>query len=127
MVDYTIANNTEVELLITHNKNITFITDKEACVNLELSIKPQIGNAPFVLNLSIEANFKWIGFDESTIISLLTQNAPSLLISFARPVISTITGSSGLLPFYLPLINFEDDMDDTENILNKLKKIKQEF
>lgn len=77
---------------------------------VELSIK--VGDqkpekAPFFIQLSIQAIFKWDNvYTEDTVQSLLSVNAPALLLGYARPLISTITGMSPYPTYNIPFYNF---------------------
>ena len=103
--------------LTENNKRIknTFEThisrDKEDCKAIvELNIK--IGdmdqaNAPFFVDLSIQASFKWEDiYTEDTVQSLLSINAPALLLTYARPMVATITSLSPYPSYNIPFYNF---------------------
>lgn len=69
-------------------------------------------HTPFVLNIEMQANFKWIDeFSKSEVSTLLNQNAPALLLSYMRPIISEIT-SYGFNSFMLPFIDFSKNNKD---------------
>ena len=56
------------------------------------------------------ANFRWSeALDEQRRDSLLKQNAPALLVSYARPIIAMITNASRFPAFNIPFINFTED------------------
>ena len=95
------------------HRNITRIEQKnEAIVELtiELGCDEKSINSPFALKITIGAIFSWDNtLDEEMINSLLTFNAPALLIGYARPVISNITINS-MGAYDLPFISFADEM-----------------
>lgn len=114
--------NKKHSINITHTKSIKEISSNEALVNLDLTIKAVEKPTPFIVDMSICAQFKWGEMDYELVKDLLNQNAPSLLISFARPIILNFTCSSGFAPFYLPYIDFSNEpsadiikADDTDN------------
>lgn len=62
---------------------------------------------PFSLELTMKAIFRWNDeFDDKTIDSLLSVNAPTLLLSYARPIVSMITTSSPIGSYNIPFYNF---------------------
>ena len=80
---------------------------------------PQNGHGydpTFALLFVIMANFEWDEtYDSETINNLLLINAPSLLLGYARPIISNITSNS-IGQYDLPFMNFvsSDDILSTE-------------
>lgn len=76
-----------------------------ASVELTLEIGEVGENIPFVINISQYANFKW-GADMEDVDELLSQNAPALLLSYMRPIISLITAASKYPAYNLPYMNF---------------------
>ena len=53
------------------------------------------------------ANFRWMeGFEKEQIDLLVSQNAPALLLSYARPIISMTTNASHYPAYNIPFINF---------------------
>lgn len=78
--------------------------EKEAVVSLKLIIGDKSESYPFHISIVMSANFsctKKEFFDK-----LLKTNAPALLLSYARPVISLITTQAGYPSFNLPFMNF---------------------
>lgn len=78
--------------------------DNVAFVILKLSIGDESNKYPFYIKMSITAKFKNTGngnFD-----SLLDVNAPALLLSYSRPIISFMTSQCGFKPFNIPYMNF---------------------
>ena len=98
------ANNIEVL-----RRNDT--DSKEARVTLELLLflDSDFKDVPFNLKLSAEGHFVW---DESLhenhdqLDILLNQNAPAIIYSYLRPVVTSTTLNAGLPPLVIPLINF---------------------
>ena len=55
------------------------------------------------------AKIKWNSeLEDSKVNSFLNQNAPALLLSYARPIISMITNASRFPAYNIPFINFAD-------------------
>lgn len=80
--------------------------NKEALVSLKLSIGDKSEKSPFHILIVMSANFtcdKKDFFDR-----LLKTNAPALLLSYARPIISLITAQAGYPSFNLPFMNFTE-------------------
>lgn len=99
----------EVKIPRNFQRNIMRAEGKnEAVVELTISLgnDEKSENPPFHLCLTIGAGFKWDNtLDEDTIGKLLSMNAPSLLLSYARPIISNITSNS-IGEYSIPFMNF---------------------
>ena len=79
---------------------------KEALVSLQLMIGNSSANYPFQILIVMSGNFtcdKEDYFDK-----LLNTNAPALLLSYTRPIISLITAQAGYPSFQLPFMNFTE-------------------
>lgn len=79
----------------------------EAQVSLTIQVGEKGKEAPYYIMLIERADFRWyeeLELDRRK--KLLTQNAPSLLLSYARPIISQITDVSPFNTFHIPFINF---------------------
>ena len=81
--------------------------ERIAIVGLQVELgKGDSENPPFVLSLTIVADFQWEeDHKEDKVDTLLRQNAPALLLSYARPVISNITANS-IMPYDIPFMDF---------------------
>lgn len=94
------------DLKININKN----NEKpEALVELNIFIEPSEANKdwPFKINMVIVSLFSWDNtYDDELLNSLLSINAPALLLSYARPIISYITNNSRFPVYNLPFYNF---------------------
>ena len=93
--------------------NAVIEAGKEALVKLGISIGQENENVPFFCVIEMVAKF-WMEdeVEEKVFQTCLDVNAPSLLLSYARPLISLITSQAGFPTFDLPFVNF---MKDTEN------------
>lgn len=68
---------------------------------------------PFHIRAAMQGTFKWDEtVDNETLEKLLSQNAPSVLLSYLRPIIANITNASPLPAYNMPFLNFtEEDVD----------------
>lgn len=95
----------DLDFNVSSNKN----SDSSAFVLLELKIGNEENN-PFYININMGAQFTWDNdAEESVINELLEINAPVLLTSYIRPIISLITSSSRFPTFNLPFIDFTNE------------------
>lgn len=88
------------------SKTIIHKRSSNATVSLFLFVGNETNEYPFFIKLIISAEFKW---DSEKIVKLddfLTINAPSMLLSYARPIIALLTAQSGLPALNLPFMNF---------------------
>lgn len=114
--DISTENNSQVSMSNTFNVRIAKNQDnKNAYVALEITIDIDKDNSskdalsPFSLYAKMGALYSWDDdLDETSIDSLLSINAPSLLLSYARPIIASTVGSSFIPPYNLPFINFKE-------------------
>ena len=97
----------ELGLDISIKTNIDKKSDVEATVELVIEIGEISDSFPFFINLVISAKFKLDDVIEGTAFDkLLEVNAPTLLLSYARPIISSITNNAGMDPLHLPFVKF---------------------
>ena len=65
---------------------------------------------PFQFNMEIEGLFTWteeLGEKEELLETMLSQNAPAILYSYLRPLITLITVEADMPPLVIPLMNFK--------------------
>lgn len=113
-LDFAINDKCEdIERLSIENLNISLNchvnkkNEESAAVALEIKIGEKSEEAPFLLHLVIGAGFKLERQIQGTDIDNLLQiNAPTLLLSYARPMISSITAQAGMKPLNIPFFNF---------------------
>lgn len=109
--DYTENEDfkSEIDISISHDINKT--SENESIVELNIEIGELSNQFPFFINLVIGAKFKLDAVIEGTDFDkLLEVNAPALLLSYARPIISSVTNQAGMEPLNLPFINFIDQL-----------------
>ena len=105
----------DMDIKLNVNCNRETISDNvfgnTAVVTVTLEIGSQDNSTPFHIKAVEEASFKWSEeiTDEKMIDNLLRQNAVALLISYARPIISSITAASPYPAYNLPYINLTAD------------------
>lgn len=80
---------------------------KESLVVLTLTIGEKTNKSPFYINLKMSAKFKCE--DSCMFDKLIDTNAPAMLLSYARPIVSLITSQGGFSPFNIPFINFVNE------------------
>ncbi len=108
----------EGPLSLEISNDIRIIKDKdeqtnEAIVVLKIDIfaAREITEVPFKLSIEIEGCFKWtneLQENKELLDILLRQNAPAIIYSYLRPIITLITVEANLPPLVMPLINFRD-------------------
>lgn len=95
--------NPKAKLLVRKSKD----SDKNiAWVFLNITLGEKTKEYPFFLECEMFSDFHWTKDIDNSIDQYLELNAPSLLLSYMRPIISNITGSSGFAPFHMPFIDF---------------------
>lgn len=96
--------NTKVNMSVSVEK---IDGTNEACVSLKVEIGGKEADAPFFITATEVAKFKWDDSLKAEMVdSLLNQNAPSLLLSYVRPIIAQITSASPFEAYNIPFINF---------------------
>ncbi|MCD7996351.1 MAG: protein-export chaperone SecB [Clostridiales bacterium] len=88
----------------------TSYEDMHATVSLKTEIGEESTNQPFYLLIEISAKFystEKLSSEEFD--KYLNINAPALLLSYSRPMVSLITTQAGLSTLNLPFVNFTVD------------------
>lgn len=81
----------------------------EVSFTFTLFSKEDLENSPFFLSITEKGIFEWNEETEEDIVKkLLDINAPSILLSYMRSMISQITAFSGYPALIIPLINFNE-------------------
>lgn len=112
-VEYEINDNfdfNKIKLNMDYSLDISKSEEKkEVQINMNLKIfnKEEIDTLPFYFDLIIQGLFTWNSEDIDE--SLFKVNAPAILMSYLRPVVSQLTSFSGYPPLILPLINFVEN------------------
>ena len=87
------------------------ISEREATVELTLEIGEKNDMTPFYIRAVEGATFKWeegAFAEEKEVEKFLGVNAPALLLSYLRPIVSNVTMSSKYPGYNIPFINFND-------------------
>lgn len=104
------SEKNEFQVVTQMNVNIQPSEEKNhASVSLEVEIGggEKQNEAPYHIKAIECANFRWGEIvDKDMVKVLLNQNAPSLLLSYLRPIISQVTGTSKYGRFDIPFYNF---------------------
>ncbi len=95
----------ETELAIVNNISV-FKKDGEkvAFVKLEMIIGDRTNKYPYFIKITEAANFRWEN-DIPNIDNLLKKNGSALLISYIRPIVASITGSTKYGSFHIPFMD----------------------
>lgn len=113
-LDFEINDNYESKHNIS-TKNIAISLDsqinktgeKEAIVELKIEIGKKSDSSPLFMYMVIGAKFILDNDIEGTNFdNLLKINAPALLLSYARPIVASVTMQAGLSPLNIPFFNF---------------------
>lgn len=92
--------NMSVQVSKSENSN-------EASVKLTVEFGERGEKDPFYFAATEAAKFKWDNsLDDQRVEKLLNQNAPSLLLSYLRPIVAQITTSSPFETVNIPFMNF---------------------
>lgn len=105
--DASLQNSSvEMPISIKHNIHRSDV-EPNAIVELEISVGDQTCNTPFFMSVTMGAHFRWEegSFNDEDVRNLLQKNAVSLLISYARPIIATVTSQSRFPAYDLPFFD----------------------
>lgn len=89
--------------------SVQMIDENSANVIFKLSVFKDIEfeKVPFQMEVISKGLFTWDdSIDKNNLETYLNVNAPSILVSYIRSVISMITSYAGISNFMIPLINF---------------------
>ncbi len=105
----------EVSLEIDNNIKIVKTAGEEktsiVVLNLKFFKNNNLKDVPFKLEMEIEGMFGWneeLEEDHTKLEVLLKENAPAILYSYLRPIITTISVDANLPPLVIPLMNFRE-------------------
>lgn len=103
----------KIENIQTNIRVDNFLKEKkEATVALNLKMGNE--DTAFALEIEMQSKFKWNkSFNANQIDNLLNQNAPALLLSYMRPLVSETTGY-GFNSVMLPFIDFSNNSPNHE-------------
>ncbi len=105
----------EVLLEIDKNVKVTEVSNEEMVVMVTLNLMffkdKDFKEVPFKLELEIEGLFGWgkeLEENPTQLEILLRENAPAILYSYLRPIITTTSIDANLPPLVIPLMNFRE-------------------
>ena len=108
-IDFTIEKDKEIEIGTNINVSHTKINDTEATVGIRINVGSNTNSSPFILETEFVANFRWEQEIEQDKVELfLNQNAPALVLSYARPIIAMVTNASHFPAYNIPFVNFTE-------------------
>lgn len=104
----------EISLEVNNNVQIFKNSDEKVydsivVLNIGIFTSKEFSEVPFRIRLEIEGHFVWddiLAKDAVQLESMLTQNAPAILYSYMRPIITLITVEANMPPLVIPLMNF---------------------
>ena len=88
------------------------IQSRTCDVGVRLVVGENNEKAPFYIEVIMVSKFRWEKELDCKIDSMLKINAPALLISYIRPIITNLTANSRYPAYYLPFINFSDNQEE---------------
>ena len=80
-------------------------------LNLKFFKEVEFEQAPFKLEMEVEGMFEWdekLEKEPTQLETLLQENAPAILYSYLRPIITTLSIDANLPPLVIPLMNFRE-------------------
>lgn len=119
VINDSFENEQNKEVSIQMNINVSTNSNREkneASVVLKLEIGAKDSSVPFYICARESAGFRWENsLDEELVNKLLKQNAPSLLLSYLRPIIAQITAASPFDTYNIPFVNFTNLKSENSN------------
>lgn len=107
--DFVVEKGKEIEIQTELSVSNTEPVGNESVVELRINLGDDGKGAPFCLEAVFAARFRWgSDVEESKANVFLNQNAPALLLSYARPIISMTTNASRFPAYNIPFVNFAD-------------------
>lgn len=83
--------------------------EKKALVELIVHINKDKKDQVFNLSIKNQGVFQWESLSEKEVKPYLEENAPAVLLSYIRSIVTSLTLAAGLPPLVLPLLNFKKD------------------
>lgn len=83
---------------------------RTALVSFHLCLGAKNDSSPFSVDITMQSHFEWDeSMDENLIDKLLKGNAPTLLLSYMRPIVSVITTNSKFHKFNIPYLDLQNN------------------
>ena len=85
-----------------------------AIVSLKIDLPAEQRSAfPFFISATMSAQFNWDdGLPDETVESLLTKNAPALLLGYLRPWIANVTEAGPTSAIHIPFMDFTQEASE---------------
>ena len=99
----------KIKLKFSHRLEIKNIDEGSSNVKLIFNIftEEELAESPFFISITQSGKFEYpSNLDKNNLENLLNINAPAVLLSYIRGLISQITAFSGYPALIIPLINF---------------------
>ncbi len=98
--------NTPLKMNV-NRKNAEEPDDNTAFVLLSVDLGEDGADFPYHIAVTMGANFRWApSLPRDMVESLLSRNAPALLLGYIRPYIAQITEASPVGAVHIPYMNF---------------------
>ena len=104
-----ILKNESINLELDSNVEVVCLEDNKAKVSLEFYVfnEKNLETVPFFIKIKESGLFEWgEETDFETVNSLLHTNAPALLLSYIRSIVSQLVAFSGYPSLIIPFIDF---------------------
>jgi len=83
------------------------IVAREVYIYLTVNVGERGSSFPYYASITMGADFTWDdGLSEDMVRAMLSRNAPSLLLGYARPYIAQITAASPVGAVHIPFMKF---------------------
>lgn len=99
----------KIKLKFSHRLEIKNIDEGSSNVKLIFNIftEEELAESPFFISITQSGKFEYpSNLDKNNLENLLNINAPAVLLSYIRGIISQITAFSGYPALIIPLMNF---------------------
>ncbi len=106
-----VSSESALQISISDAKDIIRNGENSAAVSYSVRVFDEEfkSEAPFFIEVSYSAVFKWLDLRENEIEDILNHNAPAILLGYIRPLIAQLSGNAGFPPLHLPLLNLQQD------------------
>lgn len=106
--EFALKKEDEITMKMEFSVQTEEKSSNEARVSLVCELGDKSSQSPFWLLAEEEAFFKWEFLDVVLADKLLKQNAPSLLLSYLRPIVTQVTQASPCGAYNIPFMNFAE-------------------
>ena len=99
----------KIKLKFSHRLEIKNIDEGSSNIKLIFNIftEEELAESPFFISITQSGKFEYpSNLDKNNLENLLNINAPAVLLSYIRGIISQITAFSGYPALIIPLMNF---------------------